>query len=79
MRSLGAEMAEYKPKRVDVRSKRADFGYARADWAAAPKGPMTYAFTWGEISPPSPSSAYPPGLNPGFEAQFPVSRIISQS
>ena len=45
MRSLGAEMAEYKPKRVDVRSKRADFGYARADWAAAPKGPMTYAFT----------------------------------
>ena len=52
MRSLGAEMAEYKPKRVDVRSKRADFGCARAGWAAAPKGPMTYRVNnlkWGKV------------------------------
>ena len=27
-------------------------------WAAAPKGPMTYAFTYAEISPPP--SPYPP-------------------
>ena len=30
-------------------------------WAAAPKGPMTYAFTYAEISP-SPSSSYPPQI-----------------
>ena len=57
-------------------------------WAAAPKGPMTYAFTHiGEIFPPSspspPSTPFkahilalgpklPQGPNPSHEAQYPT-------
>ena len=41
-------------------------------WAAAPKGPMTYAFTYAEIFP---KSVHPPSL----EAQIPVPRPKSQS
>ena len=54
-------------------------------WAAAPKGPMTYAFTHGEISPPpSPPPAYPPSPQPpcsflSLEAHIPASRSKSQS
>ena len=50
-------------------------------WAAAPKGPLTYAFTQGEISPsPPPSPVYPPprGPNPSFEAHIPALRLQSQ-
>ena len=51
-------------------------------WAAAPKGPMTHAFTYAEIYPPSPAPPLPPpsprGPNPSLEAQIPVSRLKSQ-
>ena len=44
-------------------------------WAAAPKGPMTYAFTHREISPPpSPS---PPSPSTPFEAYILVLRLKS--
>ena len=40
-------------------------------WAAAPKGPMTYAFTYAEISPSSPTSVRTPL---SFEANILVLR-----
>ena len=64
-------------------------------WAAAPKGPVTYAFTYAEISPSSPSLTTPPhikapipasrfisqplGPNPSFKAQIPASKLKSQA
>ena len=51
-------------------------------WAAALKGPMTYAFTCGEISPSSsayPRSPQPPGPYLSLKAHIPASRPKSQS
>ena len=52
-------------------------------WAAALKGPMTYAFTYAEISPPPPSPPsplpQPPGPYLSLEAHIPALRPKSQS
>ena len=49
------------PKLVEIEVER-------GGRAAAPKGPMTYAFTHEEISPPSPSSGWDFGLGAGIWA-----------
>ena len=45
-------------------------------WAAAPKGPMTYAFTQGKFL--LLLLCTPPGSNPSLEAQIPASKLKSQ-
>ena len=61
-------------------------GWVVVRGAAAPKGPMTYAFTHGEISPSSPPPSVPPhpeaqilAVRPIFHPRDPNSNLEAQN